>query len=542
MLFGYNREALYELLCPMKNKLTKTILEKTDVEALQPDFSLLKLLPKQQAESAEALIFDREKNTLAILTTNQKVQALQNLLAQLEKQNFKHQLYYTAPETFQTVLSWYDQMEMMEALEAKEKQAKAQATGQSAEEIVQELYQKRTTMDDGEFISEIIKMTFQTWASDLHFQPQEGWVLMRMRRDWVMKNLVTFTTAEFKKYLLKIKFMAGTKMNVDYMPQDGRFDFEVLSSSWKPKKIDVRVSIMPGLRGEWIVMRFLDGTDWVKTFTELGFSEEHIEVLKRNLAKPYGMILLTWPTGSGKTTTLYSMLNHLNQPGKKIITLEEPVEYELPGVEQSPINENKGYTFEEWLAAVLRHDPDVIMVWEIRSRETAEIAFNAALTGHLVLATVHTNTAVEAITRLLNLGLKPYMLAPAINMIIGQRLFRKLHTCKIWREATLPEAAEVKEIITWITDASPKTELEFTWNLPEAVWCQDCQADWYKWRMAWLELLEMSPEIRNMIIDGKNTMEIYGALRQSWFLTMKEDAIIKMLQWYTTLDEIRRVL
>lgn len=526
----------------MKNTITKTILEKHDVEALQPDFALLKTITKQQATDAESLIFDRDKNTLIVLTTNQKVDQLQKIQEQLAAKSFKTRVYYTDPASFADALVWYDQMEMQEALETKRKQEKAQATGQSAEALLQELYAKRNNFDDGDFINEIIRLTFQAGASDLHFQPQESGILMRMRRDGVLKNLLTFTHAEFKKYLLKIKFMAGTKMNIDYLPQDGRFDFKAVGADGKEKKIDVRVSIMPGLRGEGIVMRFLDSQEWYKTFTDIWFSSEQIEVLKKNLDKNFWMILLTWPTGSGKTTTLYSMLHYLNQPGKKIITLENPVEYELPGIEQSQINIDKWYTFEEGLASILRHDPDIIMVWEIRSAETAEIAFNAALTWHLVLATVHTNTATEAITRLLNLGIKPYMLAPALNMIIGQRLVRRLHSCMTYRDASMAEAAEVKSVIRTIKDISPNTEVSFDGKVPEAVWCDGCQADGYKGRLATLELLEMTNEIRDMILEDKSTMEIYGALRQSWFLTMKEDAFMKMLHGLTTLDEIRRVL
>jgi type II secretory ATPase GspE/PulE/Tfp pilus assembly ATPase PilB-like protein len=222
--------------------------------------------------------------------------------------------------------------------------------------------------------------------------------------------------------------------------------------------------------------------------------------------------------------------------------LEDPVEYEIPGIEQSQINAGKWYTFEEWLKSILRHDPDVIMVWEIRTAETAEIAFNAALTGHLVLATVHTNSATEAITRLLNLGIKPYMLAPALNLIIWQRLVRKLHTCMTWREASMPESQEIKSVITTLHDVTPHTNIEFKDKVPHAVWCDECQTDGYKWRTASVELLDMTQELRQMLIDGKSTMELYGALRQSWFVTMKENAYIKMLEGATTLEEIRRVM
>jgi type IV pilus assembly protein PilB len=512
-----------------------------DVEALQPDFSVLKVIPKAQAMAAKALIFDKDWATLAILTTNEKPDILQSLLTTFTDKKLKYKLYYTDGEAFDKALLWYDQMQIQDEMVQKQLLVNATATGKSAEKLLSDLYTQRNAMDDGQFVNEIIRLTFQAWASDLHFQPQVDWILMRMRKDGVMKPLLKFTIAEFKKYLLKIKFMAGTKMNIDYMPQDGRFDFMVWAN-WEQKKIDVRVSVMPWLRWEWIVMRYLDSQDSFKTFVDLWFSDPQVEVLKRQLHQNYGMILVTWPTWSWKTTTLYSMLNYLNLPGKKIITLEDPVEYEMAGVEQSQINATKWYTFEEGLKSVLRHDPDIIMVWEIRTAETAEIAFNAALTWHLVIATIHTNTAAEAVTRLLNLGIKPYMLAPALNLIVGQRLLRKLHTCMTWRNTSDAEFHEINNVLTTIHDIAPRTKIEFENKVPHAVWCDGCQTDGYQGRVAAVELLELTTELRQMIVNEKSSMEIYWAIRQWGFLTMKEDAYMKMLDGKTTLDEIRRVL
>ena len=252
----------------MKNTVTKTILEQIDVEALQPDFSVLKAIPKAQAASAKALIFDKDGPILAILTTNEKPDLLQKVLETFNAKKIKYKLYYTDPQAFERALLWYDQMDMQDALIQKQQQENATATGKSAEKFLQDLYDKRASIDDGEFVNELIRLTFQSGASDLHFQPQIEGVVMRMRKDGVMKPLLNFTHTEFKKYLLKIKFMAGTKMNIDYLPQDGRFDFMVGGTDAQ-KKIDVRVSVMPGLRGEGIVMRFLDSQDGFKTFTDL---------------------------------------------------------------------------------------------------------------------------------------------------------------------------------------------------------------------------------------------------------------------------------
>lgn len=438
-------------------------------------------------------------------------------------------------------LKWYDDISVQET-EAEEQRARQQnALGQSAEEMLQKLYAEKQNYEDGNFLHEVIRLTYQSGASDLHFQPQSDTVLMRMRKDGIMKNVLEFTQAEFKKYLLKLKFMSGVKMNIDYLPQDGRFDFQV-DINGKKKQIDVRVSFMPGLRGEGVVMRFLDADEGILTFTDLGFLPETINMIKEHLTKNYGMILITGPTGSGKTSTLYSMLQYMNNSSKKIITLEEPVEFEIPGIEQSQINPLKGYTYEEGLKAILRHDPDIILVGEIRTKETAEIALNAALTGHLVLSTLHTNSAVEAISRLVNLGIKPYQLAPALNLVIGQRLVRKLHTCATKREATLPEQQELKDVVRTINSIDPRRKVEFDGNLWTAVGCDEDSHDGYQGRLAVSEALDVNSDIKDMILNGKNTMDIYAELRNRGFLTMKEDAYIKMLDGKTTLEEIRRVL
>lgn len=463
----------------MLQDITKKILEKEDIQALTPNFTYVKLLPREVAEKAQTLVFNGEKNHLQLLTTNVNNAAVESILTQLTAKGYKSDLFYTDPTLFPDALAWYDAIADQEKIAADTKANQQNALGKSAEDMLQKLYAEKQNYDDGNFLHEIIRLSYQAGASDLHFQPQQDTVLMRIRKDGIMKNVLEFTQAEFKKYLLKLKFMSGAKMNIDYLPQDGRFDFPV-NINGNEKQIDVRVNFMPSLRGEGVVMRFLDAEAGILTFTDIGFLPETIDVIKKQLSNNYGMILISGPTGSGKTTTLYSMLQYLNDSRKKIITLEEPVEYEIPGIEQSQINSLKGYTYEEGLKSILRHDPDIILVGEIRTKETAEIALNAALTGHLVLSTIHTNSAVEAISRLVNLGIKPYMLAPALNMIIGQRLVRKLHTCATKREGTLPEQQDIKEAIRVINQIDPTRILSFDGNVWDAVGCEECAKDGYK--------------------------------------------------------------
>lgn len=525
----------------MATQLTKKILEEEDVKALKPNFTYVKYLPEETSTKAQTIVFDGEKNRLQLLTTNVNTLAVQSITEQLHAKGYKTELYYTDPDSFKIAINWYSQISQEEKEEAEERALQQNALGQSAEDMLQKLYNEKQNYEDGKFLGEIIRLTYQAGASDLHFQPESDKVVMRMRKDGIMKNVLEFTLAEFKKYSLKIKFMSGAKMNIDYLPQDGRFEFPV-DINGKKKKIDVRVSLMPGLRGEGVVMRFLDADQGIMTFTDLGFDSNTIQLLKDHLSRNFGMILVTGPTGSGKTTTLYSMLQYMNDASKKIITLEQPVEFEIPGIEQSQIEPLKWYTYEEGLKAILRHDPDVILVGEIRTKETAEIALNAAMTGHLVLSTVHTNSAVEAISRLANLGIKPYQLAPALNLVIGQRLVRKLHSCATQREATLPEQQELKEAVKTINEVDPTRKVAFDGNVWTAVGCDADSHDGYQGRVAVVETLDVNNDIKNMILNNKSTLDIYAEVRSKGFLTMKEDAYMKMLEGKTTLEEIRRVL
>jgi type II secretory ATPase GspE/PulE/Tfp pilus assembly ATPase PilB-like protein len=260
------------------------------------------------------------------------------------------------------------------------------------------------------------------------------------------------------------------------------------------------------------------------------------------------MILVTGPTGSGKTTTLYSMLNTLNDGSKKIITLEDPIEYMVSGLQQSQINYTKGYDYATGLKAILRHDPEVILIGETRDGETAQIALNAALTGHLVFTTLHTNGALEAIDRIINMGVKSYMLAPALTMVMGQRLVRKLCTCASRKPADYSETEQIKEGIKTITEIRPGLRtasgnaLSFDGSVKHAVGCAECNGTGYKGRIAVVEILHISDELKKMISEGKSTLDIYAKAREAGFLTLQEDALIKVIDGLTTIEEMRRVV
>ncbi len=524
-------------------ELTKSILEIDDIKNIKPNFDEIKILKRDVCEKTQTIIFDKEWNTLKILTTNNFPEELKKIIEMLENKWLNTNISYTSKEWFDEAMKRYEEYDKLISKEKDAETKQSQASGKWAIWMLKEVFEKRSTMEPWDYIMETIRLAFQTGASDLHFQPQEDWVLARVRIDWVLQEILKFTHDDFKKYLQKMKFIAGTKMNIDYIPQDWRFSFEATSRKWEHKKVDARINFMPGIESESTVIRFLDPTKWISNFEKIGFVWKTYDTLKSGLEKNTGITIFTGPTWSGKTTTLYTILNYLNDWKEKIITLEDPVEYELAWIQQSQINYNKWYTYAKGLKAILRHDPDIILVWETRDWETAEISINAALTGHKVFTTLHTNSAIEAIPRLINMWVKPYMLAPSLNLVVAQRLVRGLCPhCSTKRDANYAEKTEIQDNIKKITDANPNIKLEFDWKVPQAVWCDKCNWSGYQSRIAIIETFKITDDIKKLIVEWRTWVDLYSKARENWYLTLREDWIIKMLKWETTLDEIRRVL
>ena len=528
----------------MPNQLISTILDVDDVKALQVDFSQLKKIPRKDAEAKQIIIYYKdEENCVYLLTTNNHPEDVNKIIKQLDSQWFKNKVYYTSVEWFTEWLNWYSELESQERQEKEESEKREKAEWDSAITLMKQFFPKRESMDPGEFILEMVRLWFQSWASDMHFQPEWKNVVLRLRLDWILQDIVSFEAQDFWKYLQKLKFISWVKMNIDYIPQDGRFSFEATNHKWEKKKVDARVNFMPGMSSESTVIRFLDSEKWISTFEEIWFSDKNYDILKKYISKTTWIIIVTWPTGSWKTTTLYSILNALNTWKNKIITLEDPIEYEMPGIQQSQINYAKDYDYEMWLKAILRHDPDIILVWETRSKETADIAINAALTGHLVFTTLHTNSAIATIPRLLSMWVEPYLLAPAVQLILGQRLVRKVcPNCSGKRPAKYTEQVEIEQAIKRMTDAWITDLPAFDGTVVESHGCAQCNETWYQWRLAILESLEVTEDIRNLIVDRDSEAAILTKARANWFITLMEDGIIRVLKWETTLDEIHRVI
>ncbi len=373
------------------------------------------------------------------------------------------------------------------------------------------------------------------WSSDVHYEIYEKYIIVRFRIDWILVDIFKLTTSEYKLIKERLKYSSSLKLNITDVPQDWKYSLNV-----ENKKIDVRVSTLPIKYWENIVCRLLDNSWIVIDFEQLWFFWTTKRILEKTLSKTNGMVLVTWPTWSGKTTTLYTMLSKLNTRDKKIITLEDPIEYELDWVIQSEVDEKKWYTFETWLKALLRQDPDIIMVWEIRWKATLETATSASLTWHLVLSTLHTKSAAETLDRIINMWLKPYVLASALDTIIAQRLVRKICPhCKKEKIKSSQEIALVENMMKeiWMTNLFAKNIKLYEW-----IWCDKCNQSWYLWRIWIYEIISLNDKLRNLIRDGATTEEIILEARNTDLITMKEDWILKAIKGYTSIEEILRVV
>lgn len=370
-------------------------------------------------------------------------------------------------------------------------------------------------------------------ASDIHFEPSRDIVKIRMRVDGILREAGTLSNEEYKYVLSRVKLLGGIKLNISEMAQDGRF---TIRSRENARDIEVRVSVNPSEYGATVVLRVLDPDAVVLKMEELGLRADDFERVSKSLKKPNGMILVTGPTGSGKTTTLYAFINSISSPEIKIITIEDPIEYHLEGIQQTQVDASAGYDFGNGLRSILRQDPDVILVGEIRDAETAGIAVQAALTGHIVFSTLHTNTAAGAIPRLLDLEVKPHAVGPSVNAILAQRLVRKLCP-KCRKEVEIN--GEYKEKIAKFVSSLPKRVSPPEVKLYEPVGCPSC-IDGYKGRIGIFEVFEMDSDIEQLVHEESSEVEIEENISKKGFVDMQQDGIIKALMGITSLDEVEK--
>jgi type IV pilus assembly protein PilB len=379
-------------------------------------------------------------------------------------------------------------------------------------------------------VSTILEYAVKSRSSDVHIEPQEERVRVRYRIDGILYDRLSLPKSVQEAVISRIKILSEMKIDEHRTPQDGRFNFKI-----DDKEVDLRISVLPANHGEKIVMRLLRKSGGIPTFQELGLEGTALRNLEMNMLRPHGIIIVCGPTGSGKTTTLYSVLNKLNSPKVNIMTLEDPVEYEMPGINQVQVNTAVGLTFASGLRSFLRQDPNIILVGEIRDKETTDLAIQAALTGHLVFSTLHTSNASGALPRLVDLGAESFLLASSMNAIVGQRIVRKI--CAHCKTEFTPAPQILETIKRELGPLLPPGNLTFA----KGAGCSECGNAGYLGRVGIFEVLPITPKIADMILKHSDSNSLETEARAEHMITMKQDGYLKILRGVTTLEEVLRV-
>jgi len=501
------------------------------------------LLSEKQARDLKAVCFFRGAIDIRIGAVDPTNPELQKAIKQISQQyHGEIKLYLISDKSFESAVQLYRAVpqvrKFVSGVEISEVEIKRYEKEIST---FKDLNKKLKEVSITDLLTLAIAAAIKARASDLHIEAEEKGIKLRFRIDGILQDAAELDAKIWPQVISRIKLVAKLKINVADRPQDGRFTI-FLSDD----KIEVRVSTLPTAYGESVVMRLLMSSAAGLAFEDLGLRGKAFEALKLEIIKPNGMVITTGPTGSGKTTTLYAVLNKLNDPGTKIITIEDPIEYKLPGINQSQVDYGKNYTFANGLRSILRQDPDIVMVGEIRDLETAEIAINAALTGHLVISTLHTNDAAGTIPRLLSMQVKPFLLAPAINTMIGQRLIRRIcSACKKVAELDNKTLSRVMAILNEIPEESgyhfSPTELKKL-KFYRGGGCEQCQGLGYKGRMGIFEVMTMNQEVENLILAGQVSEYDMRAIAVKYgMITMIQDGLLKAVDGITTVEEVFRV-
>ncbi|MFA6475432.1 MAG: GspE/PulE family protein [Patescibacteria group bacterium] len=503
---------------------------------------VLSLIPEAEAKQLQTIVFFKLGQQIRLATSQPDHPDLHDVVARIQRQfpGSNISLYLTSEHSFSEALKLYKNIARVNVIHTDVALTKADLDRFQKDVVTfADLEKKLLQVNMTEMFAMIVAMAMNVRSSDIHIEAEEHKIMIRYRVDGLLQVAAKIPSELWPKLIARIKTISGLKINIDSVPQDGRITIALDNDT-----MDIRVSTIPTAWGESVVMRLLRSASIGLTFEQLGLRPSAFQRLKHELEKPQGMIMATGPTGSGKTTTLYAILNTLNKPDRKIITLENPIEYRLAGVDQSQIDHSKDYTFAKGLRAILRQDPNIIMVGEIRDLETGETAVQAALTGHLLLSTIHTNDAAGAIPRFLSMGVPGFLLAPAMNAMIGQRLVRKLcPKCKEIKTLDLETLERVKKLINSIPKNSgepiPDTsKLTFY----EGKGCEQCNGLGYKGRIGIYEIFTKNPEIEAMTLSGNvSEYQMKEVTHRNGMLNMAQDGILKAVEGITSVAEVIRV-
>lgn len=496
----------------------------------------LKVIPEKDAREKKVICFYFTPEDLRLGVTDHSPEIVEYAYQLGERHHAKAQIYLISEHSLDSGLKLYATLPIIKPI-SKDINITDEELGRFQEEIENlqalEGFFKNISITD--ILTLMIAAALKTSSSDIHVEAEDKGIAVRYRIDGVLHEVANLPKEQWKKFVSRIKLLAGLKINITDKPQDGRVTLRLTSGS-----LDVRVSTMPTTYGESIVMRILHSGSKGVTYDNLGLRGEAYERLRREVERPNGMIITTGPTGSGKTTTLYAILRTLNKPGVKIITLEDPVEIKMEGINQSQVDPSHDYTFAKGLRSILRQDPDICMVGEIRDLETAEIAIQAALTGHLMLSTIHTNSASGAIPRFMSMGVKPFLLAPALNAIIGQRLVRRICEHCIEEDNLDTEKMErVMKLLNTLPEAEKKKIDLNNLKFYKGAGCPKCSGLGYKGRIGIYEIFTMNKEIEQIILSAEvSEYAIQEIAVKNGMVTMAQDGILKALDKITSIPEV----
>jgi type IV pilus assembly protein PilB len=517
-----------------------------DLKPISINTDALRLIPEENAREAKIAVFDKINKKLQVAVFSPKNDKAIIILNKLEADGYKIQVSMATNASLEKAWERYKDLSYaasttagtfdISTTQVTEFMGKIKRI-EDVSIIIKEILILKKAYKISKMMEAMIAGALALSASDIHIEPEETYVRIRFRLDGALINVFEFSSEDYELLLSRIKLLSGMKLNIKNAAQDGRFSVKILDNN-----IEIRSSILPGAYNESIVMRLLNPKSIAVPIEELGIQERTLAILMEQIKRPNGMLLITGPTGSGKTTTLYAFMKKIHSPDVKIITIEDPIEYHLPGVVQTQVDEEKQYTFLSGLRSALRQDPDVIMVGEIRDGETASIAINSALTGHLVFSTLHTNTAAGAFPRLIDLGINPKIISSSINVAMAQRLIRKL--CAECKKEVIPDPKQRAFIDKTIASVNDKTYLtglqtEKIWT---AVGCEKCHNTGYKGRIAITEVILMKKEIEEAIINNPSDRDIKNAAASQNLLDMKQDGVIRVLKGISSLDELGRVI
>lgn len=504
----------------------------------------LKLVNEEEARRSNVAPFQFKQKDLAIAVLDPQNSKVKAVAKKLQDQGLQVRLFIVSQSSLEHIWSFYKFF----SPPTEEITGKVSISADRLSELSKKLTDLEKikkeilnydfkTFPTGQILEVVLAGALNNRASDIHFEVEEKAVRLRLRIDGLLHDVLTNLSHEIYQFLIsRIKLLSNLKLNVTDVPQDGRFTVAL-----KEKEVEIRVSIIPSEFGETIVMRLLDPASIRLTLAELGLRKDDLVIIKDELASPNGMILNTGPTGSGKTTTLYAFLLSKLSTEIKIITIEDPIEYHLEGIEQTQVDSEAGYDFAGGLRSIMRQDPDVILVGEVRDKETADISIQAALTGHLVFSTVHANSAAGAVPRFLDLGVKAASIGPSMNLIIAQRLVRKLcENCKTAEKIPAEMELKIKKFLNGLPKRVDRKDYEKI-ELFKAKGCAQCNNLGYKGRIAVMELLEVGEQMEELISPAITEAAIFKQGLKQGMVTMQQDGILKIISGITTFDEVEGV-